>query len=50
LLVVGKVVKFADRSVDQSEANSPGMENAFETVLAQSFPSPGGPNQEEPLP
>lgn len=50
LLVVGKVVKFADRSVDQSEANFPGMENAFETVLAQSFPSPGGPNQEEPLP
>jgi uroporphyrin-III C-methyltransferase len=48
LLVVGEVVKFADRP-DKPAAFFPGMENAFETVLAQSFSVPERPNQEEPL-
>ena len=40
LLVVGEVVKFADRSVDQSEANFPGMENAFADRACANFLSP----------
>jgi siroheme synthase len=49
LLVVGEVVKFADRP-DKPAAFFPGMDNAFETVLAQSFSVPERPNQEDPLP
>ena len=48
LLVVGEVVKFADRP-DKPAAFFSGMENAFETVLAQSFSVPERPNQEDPL-
>ncbi|MGO9539317.1 MAG: uroporphyrinogen-III C-methyltransferase [Terriglobales bacterium] len=49
LLVVGEVVKFADRPADQIEANFPDMETALGTVLAQSLTSLGESNQEEPL-
>ncbi len=49
LLVVGEVVRFADRPVAQPEARIPGMENAFETALAQTFFFPERPNQEESL-
>ncbi len=49
LLVVGDVVKFADRSAAQTEALIPGLENAFGTALAQTFSFSERPNQEEPL-
>jgi len=49
LLVVGDVVKFADRSAGQIEALIPGLENAFGTALAQTFSFSERPNQEEPL-
>ncbi len=49
LLVVGEVVKFADRSANQREALIPGLENASETILAQTFSFSERPNQEEPL-
>ncbi|MGA7589793.1 MAG: uroporphyrinogen-III C-methyltransferase [Candidatus Sulfotelmatobacter sp.] len=49
LLVVGEVVKLADRFPAQPEALIPGMETAFATVLTQSFSLPEVPNQEEPL-
>ncbi len=49
LLVVGEVVKFADRPADQIEANFPVMETALGTMLAQSFPSLEDSAQEEPL-
>jgi len=45
LLVVGDVVKFADRPAYQIEANLPDME----TALAQSLTSLGESNQEETL-
>jgi uroporphyrin-III C-methyltransferase len=50
LLVVGKVVRFGDRSADEPEANFLAMENALDSVLGQNLLTPESSNQEEPLP